>query len=140
MIILDTNVISEIMRPLPDKQVVKWLQAQRVKNLFTTVIAEAELFKGVELMPSGKRRHALLQTIEQFLLIDMGGRILAFDRTAARLFGTIYALRQTRGRPITPLDIEIAAIVRANSGTLATRNTRDFEGCGIELVNPWHAT
>lgn len=138
MIVLDTNVISEVMRPEPNKQVVKWLQTQRIQEIFTTVIAEAELFKGIELMADGKRRHAFLNAIEQFLRIDMGNRILPFDRAAARLFGTIFAQRKTKGRPITPLDTEIAAIVRANNGILATRNTRDFESCGIDLINPWH--
>jgi predicted nucleic acid-binding protein len=70
-------------------------------------------------------------------MIDMASRVLPFDRAAARLFGTVFTQRKAKGRPITPLDTEIAAIVRSNGGTLATRNTRDFEGCGIHLVNPW---
>ena len=136
MIILDTNVISEIMRPVPDSHVIGWLQAQPLKQVFTTVIAEAELLKGIELMPSGKR-HALLQAVEQYLMLDMGNRILPFDRAAARWFAIIFSQRKAKGRPITPLDTQIAAIARSHTATLATRNTRDFEGCGIHLIDPW---
>jgi predicted nucleic acid-binding protein len=137
MIILDTNVISEIMRPVPESHVIRWLQEQPLKQVFTTVIAEAELLKGIELMPSGKRRDALLQAVEQYLMLDMGNRILPFDRAAARWFAIIFTQRKAKGRPITPLDTQIAAIARSHDAILATRNTRDFEGCGIHLMNPW---
>ena len=139
MIILDTNVISEIMRMAPDQQVIGWLRNQLPGQIYTTAIAETELLKGIELMPSGKRQQALLKAVEAYLKRDLANRILPFDSAAAHYFASIFAQRKSKGRPITPLDTQIAAIVRSHNATLATRNTRDFIDCGIQLINPWHA-
>jgi len=140
MIILDTNVISESMRPVPENRVMAWLDAQPVSDLFTTAITEAEIFNGIELMPASKRSKALLIAAERIFENQLADRVLPFDRTAARLFAQIFTSRKVRGKPIKPLDAQIAAIARAHNATLATRNTRDFENCGIHLVNPWHPT
>jgi toxin FitB len=139
MIILDTNVISEIMRTTPDAGVMRWLRVQPVPETFTTAITEAEIFKGIELMASGKRHQELLELAQPYFSVDMATRILAFDSSAARWFGIIFAQRKQRGLPITPLDAQIAAITRSHSAILATRNISDFEGCGIELLDPWKA-
>lgn len=139
MIILDTNVISEAFSPRPERKVTTWLDMQPISSLFTTTITEAELFKGIELMSRGRKRDILQQVVEQYLAVDMKNQILPFDSAAARLFGVIPSRRKAQGRPITPLDTQIAAIAFAHNAILATRNTRDFEGCGIQLINPWEA-
>ena len=139
MIILDTNVISESMRPVPEASVMAWLDTQPVDDLYTTAITEAEIFNGIELMPVSKRSKALLVAAERIFEKELPDRVLSFDHTAARLFAEIFSSRKTRGKPIKPLDAQIAAIARAHNATLATRNTRDFVDCGIRVINPWHA-
>lgn len=139
MILLDTNVVSEIMRPAPDERVGAWVSAEPTISLFTTAITEAEIFKGIEIMASGKKRRELLEVAEAYFHIDMASRILPFDSAAAHRFAEIVAARTKTGRPIQPLDAQIAAIAREHRAALATRNTRDFEGCGIDLINPWRA-
>lgn len=137
MIILDTNVISELMRPAPDANVVGWLSAQPGASLFTTAIAVAEIHYGVRLLPGGKRRVALEQLAAEIFTIDLGGRILAFGSDAAELYGSLAADRRRLGQPISTQDAQIAAIARSFSATLATRNEADFEHCGLVVVNPW---
>jgi toxin FitB len=139
VIILDTNVISEVMRPQPSPVVVAWMSAQVPDDLFTTAITVGEVLYGIELLPKGKRRDQLLRQAEAMFVEDLAGNILAFDEASARLFALIAATRRTHGRPIGDQDAQIAAIARANGATLATRNTDDFEGCGVRLVNPWKA-
>jgi predicted nucleic acid-binding protein len=140
MIILDTNVISESMRSLPEKRVMEWLDTQPIGDLYTTAITEAEIFNGIQLMPVGKRSKALFIAAERIFEIQLAGRVLPFDHVAAHLFAQIFASRKMRGKPVKPLDAQIAAIACTHNATLATRNTRDFEGCGIQLMNPWLAT
>ncbi len=137
MTILDTNVISEAMLSSPDPKVLEWLSAQPREQLFTTTVSLAEILFGLELLPPGKRRRDLLATAETMFAKLFPGRLLAFDDSAARSFPIIAAGRRMRGRPIATFDAEIAAIARVHDATLATRNTADFEGCGIRLVNPW---
>jgi len=139
MIILDTNVISENMRRVPDAHVKAWLSAQMASDLYTTAITEAEVFNGIELMPAGKRSKALLLLAEGIFEQELAGRVLPFDHAASRWFARIFTDRKLRGKPIKPLDAQIAAIARLHNATLATRNTRDFEDCGIHLINPWLA-
>ena len=127
------------MRPLPESLVMRWLDAQLPGDLFTTAVTEAEIFNGIGLMPVGKRSKALLAAAERIFEKALAERVLPFDQTAARLFAQIFSSRKLRGKPIKPLDAQIAAIARAHGATLATRNTRDFEECGIHLVNPWLA-
>jgi predicted nucleic acid-binding protein len=137
MIILDTNVLSELLRPAPAGQVERWLAAQDGTKVYFTTVGEAELRLGVAILPAGKRRAALTTAIEGLLDEDFRNRILPFDRPAARAYATVAAERRAAGRPISQFDCQTAAIARAREATVATRNTSDYEGCGIELIDPW---
>jgi len=137
MIILDTNVISEAMLPMPNGKVRRWLSAQPSQQMFTTTVSLAEILFGLEILPLGKRRAGLSATAETMFTTLFAQRILAFDGPAARAFPPIAAGRRLRGRPVSVLDAQIAAIAKAHGAALATRNTADFERCGIRLVNPW---
>lgn len=137
MIIVDTNVISELFRPAPARQVETWLADQDGANLYFTTIGEAELRHGVAILPSGKRRTALTRAIEGILEEDFRDRILSFDRPAASAYAAIAAERRALGRPISQFDCQIAAIARAHGASVATRNTSDYESCGVDLLNPW---
>jgi predicted nucleic acid-binding protein len=137
MMVLDTNVLSELMKPEASKAVVGWTAGQERTRLFTTVITLAEIMYGLEIMPSGRRRTARLQLATEIFGIDFADRILPFESTAARAFATIVAARQRAGTPIQPMDAQIAAIARANRMSVATRNIRDFDDCGVDLIDPW---
>jgi hypothetical protein len=139
MIILDTNVLSELMRPEPASEVLRWLATYPASRLFTTAITQAEILYGIELLPAGKRRAGLESAVEAMFEEDFTGRVLPFDSDAARVFPQIAASRRALGRPITQIDAQIAAIARSRGATLATRNSGDFEHCGIPLLNPWRA-
>ena len=138
MIVLDTNVLSEVLRPKPFDGVLRWLQSQSKPIIVTTSVSQAELLYGIEKMAQGRRRVFLAQGVEQ-VTSSLVQRILPFDEPAARAFAQIVAKREALGRPIGLGDAMIAAIVRANGASLATRDTRDFEHCGIPLINPWEA-
>jgi hypothetical protein len=139
MIILDTNVISELLRPAPEPRVEQWLSAQDGLNVYLTSISEAELRYGLAIMGNGKRRAALVDAVDRILREDLAGRILPFDSSSAQSFATIAAARRAAGRPIAQADCQIASIAHARGATVATRNTPDFEGCEIDLINPWAA-
>lgn len=135
--ILDTNVVSETMRPSSSAIVLNWWSRQQSGALFITTVTVAEILYGIELLPHGKRRVALLAGAEQMFGKVLAGRILPFDEDAARAFPEIAIRRRAQGRPIPDLDAQIAAIAHSRGAVLATRNTADFEGCGVRLVNPW---
>lgn len=135
MIVLDTNVVSELMRSAPDPGVSAWVASQG--GLWLTAVSEAELRLGVALMPVGARASAVGAAVAAMLAEDFAGRILPFDGAAARAYAAICADRRAGGRPIAAFDAMIAAIALAHGATVATRNLRDFEGCGVDLVNPW---
>jgi toxin FitB len=136
--ILDTNVVSELMKPVPSPQVLQWIGSRRSsRELCVTTITVAEVLFGIELLPRGKRRDSLLADAEATFAEDFAGRLLAFDEGAARAFPEIAVNRKLRGRPISLFDAQIAAIARAQGALLATRNTADFENCEIRLANPW---
>ena len=137
MIILDTNVVSELMRATPSPTVAKSLSKYSADDLCSTSVTLAEILYGVELLPTGKRKPELLAGAERLFKVVLRGRTLPFDELAAEYFSHIAVDRRRSGRPIAELDAQIAAIARANHATLATRNITDFEGCGIRLVNPW---
>ncbi len=137
MIIVDTNVVSELLRPIPDPRVEQWLAAQDGHDIYLTAISEAELRYGVAIMDNGKRRDALAEAIDRILVEDMAGRILPFDSAAAGEYATIAAIRRATGRPIAQADCQIAAIARTHGAAVATRNIADFEGCGVNLIDPW---
>jgi toxin FitB len=137
VIVLDTNVISEMMEESPAAQVRSWLDAQPLSNLFTTSVTQAEILYGIELLPHGRRRTALAHTASEMFMTRFGDRILGFGTEASLLFAQISASRRRAGRPISQFDCQIAAIARLHDATLATRDTRDFEDCGLRLINPW---
>lgn len=137
MIILDTNVISELMAPEPAEQVVRWTASKTATTLFTTCVTQAEILYGVRLLPKGKRRDQIEAAAESLFEKVFAGRLLAFGRDAARTYARIAAERRRRGAPISSLDAQIAGTARAAGATLATRNADDFAACGIDLVNPW---
>lgn len=137
MIVLDTNVLSEGLRPQPSSKVLRWMQSEPITALFTTTITEAELLYGAALLPDGRRRRALEAVIAQLIGNRFAGRILPFDSAAARDFADIAAARYRAGRPIGEADARIAAIARSRGASLATRNIRDFAGCGLTVIDPW---
>ncbi|WP_440997850.1 type II toxin-antitoxin system VapC family toxin [Arhodomonas sp. SL1] len=139
MIVLDTNVLSEVLRPVPEHQVVDWLERQPRRSLFTTTVTRGELFYGVRLLPEGQRRHRLMEALEAILDEDFAGQVLSFDADAADSYADIAAARRMRGRPISQFDAMIAATARSRGAALATRNIRDFADCGLELIDPWSA-
>ena len=137
MIILDTNVVSELMRPGPAPAVLGSLSQYSAEELYSSSITLAEILYGIELLPAGKRKADLLAGSERLFKVVLGGRILPFDESAAQAFSHVAAGRRGAGSPISELDAQIAAIASVHGATLATRNTSDFEGCGIRVVNPW---
>lgn len=138
MIVLDTNVLSELAKPDPDAAVLAWVAIQRRAELCTTAVNEAELAYGLALLPKGRRRDALTQAIARLLGEGLGGRVLAFDRTAAAAYGEIAAKRRIAGRPVATADGQVAAIARAHGARLvATRDLGGFDGCGVPCASPW---
>ena len=137
MIILDTNVLSEASRPDPSMKVLDWMRSEPLAALFTTTITEAELLFGIALLPPGRRRRLLESVVAGILEEDFTGRILPFDSAAAREFALIAAQRRLVGRPIGEAAGRIAAIARSRGASLATRNVRDFEGCGLTVIDPF---
>lgn len=138
MIILDTGVVSELMKGDPFPTVFAWASGYPPGDLFTTAITMSEVLYGIERLPRGKRRDQLGEA-ESVFVEDFAGRILASDESSARMFAVIATQRHAQGRPIDEPDAQIAAIAKVHGATLATRNTEDFEGCGVRLVNPWKA-
>ncbi len=137
MIILDTNVVSELLRPAPSPAVEAWLAAQDGATVFFTAIGEGELRLGVAILPAGRRRTSLAEAIDAMLEEDFRDRILPFDTAAAQAYAAIAADRRTAGRPISQFDCQIAAIARNRQAVLATRNPVDYEDCEIEVIDPW---
>lgn len=137
MIVLDTNVISELMRSQPNPVVVAWVAGQPRRSLYTTSINEAELFHGIGAMPEGKRRSGLAAAAEALFAKEFAGRVLPFAGAAARRYGELVRHRRRAGRPIEAFDALIIATALAAGAAVATRDIGDFEGCGLTLINPW---
>lgn len=137
MIVLDTNVISEALRPAPDPAVFSWMRSIARREFWTSTVVLAELFSGVDLMPAGKRQLLLHDAMERLVSTLFAGKVLDFDIAAARAYGSILAGRLAIGRPITETDAQIAACASVRGARIATRYVRDFEHCGIEIINPW---
>ena len=135
--LLDTNVVSELLRPSPNPTVEGWVAGRQAADLHFSAVGEAELRYGVAVLPAGRRRVALALAIEAILREDFEDRILPFDSAAAREYADIAASRRAAGRPVAPADCQIAAIARSRDLTIATRNVRDFADMEIELVDPW---
>jgi hypothetical protein len=136
VIILDTNVLSELMRRGAEPKVLSWLASQPSTSLYTTAISEAEILYGVGALPKGKRRNAL-EAAALGLFQDFEGRVLSFDSPAARYYAEIGISRRVAVHPISFADAQIAAIARLHKARVATRDGSGFEGCGVALVNPW---
>ena len=137
MIVLDTNVLSETLKPSPSEIVMRWLAAQDPSAVYITTITQAEVLYGVEVLPPGRRRTRLHSAIEHLFANEFRGRILPFDEDSARTYPKLVANRRTLGRPISQFDAMIAAICKSCDATIATRNLADFEHCGISAINPW---
>lgn len=137
MIILDTNVISELARQIPDTGVLAWLDSLEISEVATTAVTAAELRYGVARLPDGHRKRELTVVIRGILVEDFYGRVLPFDERASIRYADLVTGRERIGRPIGVADAQIAAICRDSGAILATRNTADFEETGIELVDPW---
>lgn len=137
MILLDTNVLSALMRREPDRTVVAWLDDQPGESIWTTTITILEVRTGIELLEQGRRRRQLEQAFGELLTEDLGGRVQPFDQPAAEAAASIAAARQRAGRPVEIRDVQIAGIATARRATLATRNTRHFDAVGVNVVDPW---
>ncbi len=137
MIVLDTNVLSEIMRAKPDPTVLAWLDAQAPEDLWLNSVVAAELLFGVARLPEGARKQRLAQAVSAMLEQDFAGQILSFDLGAASVYAVMLAERERIGQSMAMADAQIAAICLSRDAILATRNTKHFEGLGVALINPW---
>lgn len=135
--LLDTNVLSELLRGRPAPAVLTWFAAQAQEALFVSAVTQAEMMLGARLLPVGKRRASLEGALAAMFEEDFAGRILPFDASAVPAYVAIVSDRRSLGRPISQFDAQIAAIARQSGATLATRNVSDFERCGVALVDPW---
>ncbi len=137
MFLLDTNVVSELLRPTPDLAVETWVGARRGADLYFSAISEAELRYGVAILSPGRRRNALASAVEAILREDFHDRILPFDSKASAAWADIAATQRAAGRVVGPMDCQIAAIARSRGMAVATRNVQHFEGIDIDVINPW---
>lgn len=135
-VVLDTNVVSELMRAVPDAAVVAWVRGQVPADIHTTAITVAEIRYGLARLPEGRRRSALVSAADD-VLDAFAARVLPFDTAAAHHYGDLVAEREAAGTPIAVLDAQIAAVCRSRGAVVATRNTSDFAGAGIRVVDPW---
>ncbi len=137
MILLDTNVVSEVLDPESNPIVLAWFNGHKLSNLYLSAVGAAEMWRGVTTMPRGKKREWLAAKVRNLVRNDFDGRVLHFDRRAAFMYGDIWADRKAQGRPISVIDCMIAATANVRGAAVATRNVSDFEGCGVEIINPW---
>lgn len=140
MLLLDTNVLSALMRDAPDPVVVAWLDGAIGVDLWTTAVNVFEIRHGLARLPSGKRRAALTSAFERLLAEDLADKVAGLDAAAASLAGNLAARREASGRPVDLRDTLIAGVALSRGAALATRNVRHFEDAGIALVDPWAAS
>jgi predicted nucleic acid-binding protein len=138
MLLLDTNILSEMMRPEPECKIVDWIVRQPSAELFTAAVCQAEIFAGLAILPGGRRRSDLEEAAHAMFADDFDGRILPFDTEAAACYAEIFAARRNVGRPSGVIDLMVAAIARVRGASVVTRNVADFEGVGVVIVNPWN--
>jgi predicted nucleic acid-binding protein len=138
MIVLDTNVLSELMRPEPAASVIRWMSAQPLAALYVTTLSYAEILFGIDLLPEGRRRQHLAEQATTMFSEDFAGRVLGFDVAAAPPYAAIAGQRRRAGQPLSAIDGMIAAIAHAHGAAIATRDS-DLDGCGVPLINPWEA-
>ena len=139
MIVLDTKVLSEALRPSPDTTVLDWLAKQPRASLFTTTVTQGEILYGIRLLSDGKRRRGLWDAAIKIFSDDSAGQVLSFDNDAADMCAEIAAPRRIAGKPISQFDAMIVAMARSRGASLATRNVKDFDHCGVDVVDPWAA-
>jgi len=140
MIVLDTNILSELMQTKSDSVVMKWLDTQPLESVWTTSVCVYEILYGINILAKGKRKQFLKEAFEKTFDQDLGGRVLDFDSSAAWESAEISAKLRSEGRPVEIRDVQITGIVATRHGTLATRNTKHFVGTGVSLINPWEIT
>ena len=137
-ILLDTNVLSELMRPRPDQQVMEWFAKHTGDQFYVSAVAVAEILLGIALLPAGKRRDALAAAADAMFSQEFAGRCLSFDAAAAACYAAVVSGRRSLGCPTTTEDAQIASIALAHGYPLATRNSKDFQQInGLTLYNPW---
>lgn len=137
MLVLDTNMLSEMMRAEPEPKIADWIVRQPSDALFTAAMCQAEILAGLAIIPSGRRRADLEGAARAMFADDFAGRVLPFDTEAASTYAEIFAARRKLGRPSGTIDLMLAAIARARRASVVTRNVADFEGVGVTIVNPW---
>ncbi|WP_026455145.1 type II toxin-antitoxin system VapC family toxin [Saccharomonospora iraqiensis] len=140
MTVLDTNVVSELMRPEPDRGVMAWVDRMPPEDVFVTAVTAAELRYGAARLSDGRRKRELVVKVEELFAEDFRGRVLPFDDAAAGCYAEITVAREREGLAVSMADAQIAAICRSHGVPLATRNTKDFSGTGVELLDPWNHT
>ena len=139
MILLDTNVVSEVMKTRPAEAVVAWLNGQDSEKLYVSAITVGEIAYGLRILPDGERRSGLPERFERFVALAFDQRVLVYDESAARIYGELMGDRREIGLPMSVPDGQIAAIARLNHLAVATRNVPEFEHCGIDVLNPFQA-
>ncbi len=137
MVVIDTDVVSELMRAEPSAEVLDWMDDRQPRELYVTAVTEAEVRTGIALLPEGRRRRGLAEACERAFGSLFAGRVLPFDSDAARAYAEIAAVRRVLGRPVSLADGQIAAIARSRRMAVATRNIRDFQDMGIGVLDPW---
>jgi predicted nucleic acid-binding protein len=137
VIVLDTNVLSEALRPVPEPLVLDWLSNQPRASLFITTVTRAEILYGFRILTDGKRRRRLWDAAMKILDEDFADQILSFDSEAADVFADIAASKRAAGKPISQFDAMIVAMARSRGASIATRNAKDFNDCGVDVINPW---
>jgi toxin FitB len=135
--ILDTNVLSETMKPQPDAAVASWMRAQSLRSLYTTAISQAEILAGIAILPEGRRRTDLQRMAQSIFSEDFDGRVLPFGTESAFAYAELFAARRQAGRPTATADLVIAAIAHAYEATVVTRDIGGFSDCGLAIFNPW---
>ena len=140
MIVLDTNLVSELMRPRPNEHVIAWLDAQKADTMWLTSVNVAELLFGIARIPNGARKRGFEEVARRMIEEDFAGRVLSFDLEAAAIYASLAAKRESAGQAMSLADGQIAAICLAHDASLATRNVRHFAGLGLEVLNPWDVT
>ena len=137
MFILDTNVVSELMRERPQDEVLAWIDRQLTDNLYVTAVTEAKVRTGIAILPEGERRERLATAANRVFGSFFAERVLPFDSEAAQAYAVIAAERRAAGHPVSQPDCEIAAIARCRGMSVATRDIDGFDGSGVRMVNPW---
>ena len=135
--LLDTNVLSELLRAAPEPSVLQWLAAQPAEGLFVSAVTQAEMLLGARLLPAGKRRPSLEAALRAMFAEDFAGRVLPVDSAATPAYAELVAARRAGGRPISQFDAQIAAIAHHHAMGVATRNVDDFASCGVAVISPW---